>query len=87
MDKITINNALNRLLEQAAKRGAQQALAELGLHDRNAGEDMRDLRGLLDAWRTAKRTIGQTLLRTLTVMLLIGMLTGVLIKLKMVASN
>lgn len=85
MDKNTINT-LERLLEQAASRGAKQALFELGLHGEELDKDLRDLRGLLDGWRLAKRTIGQTLLRTLTVALLAGMLTGVLVKLKLVSN-
>ncbi len=61
---------LERMLERAAEAGARSALDRIGLHDEDAGHDMRELRGLLDAWRDAKRTATQTVVRTLTVALL-----------------
>lgn len=47
---------LAALLEQAAESGAKKALVAVGLHDSDAAGDVRDLRGLLDAWREAKTT-------------------------------
>ena len=64
---------LNDMLEQAAERGAQRALEHIGLHDENAPNDVRELRGLLDAWRDAKKTARRTIVRWVT--------TGVLIAL------
>ncbi|MHA1540285.1 MAG: DUF6127 family protein [Alphaproteobacteria bacterium] len=43
------------LVEEASKRGAQKALKRVGLDDKNAGIDIRDLRDLLRALRVAKK--------------------------------
>ena len=47
---------LASLLDQAAEKGARRALESVGLHDDNAGNDIRDLRGLIDGWRSAKKS-------------------------------
>lgn len=47
---------LATLLDQAAEKGARRALESVGLHDNSAGNDIRELRGLLDSWRDAKKT-------------------------------
>lgn len=57
---------LQEMLDEAAERGAKQALEKLGMHDEQAVGDVRELRDLLDSWRVAKRTIGQTILKALT---------------------
>lgn len=64
---------LDILLEQAAERGAKRALDRLGLHDEEAGNDIRDLRTLIDGWRTAKKTALTTFTRYMTLAFL-GML-------------
>ena len=46
---------LNSLMKEAAREGARAALAEVGLHDETAPDDMRELRNLIDSWRSAKR--------------------------------
>ncbi len=46
---------LEQILEQASKNGAKMALSELGLHDKSAPTDIRDLRELLKAFRMAKK--------------------------------
>ena len=48
--------ATEALLARAAAAGAEAALGRLGLTDAAAGEDLRELRQLLDAWRDAKRS-------------------------------
>jgi hypothetical protein len=58
---------LDTLLERAAERGARRALERLGLHDDEAGKDIRDLRTLIDGWRTAKKTVITTITQWLTV--------------------
>lgn len=58
--------ALEALLTRAAKMGAKEALESVGLHDQEAGNDIRDLRTLIDGWRGAKSVVGQTVARTLT---------------------
>jgi hypothetical protein len=42
-------------LDDIAEQAATRALARVGLHDDDAGEDVRDLRRLLDSWKTVKR--------------------------------
>jgi len=59
--------ALEAIIERAAERGAKKALASVGLHDDNAGTDVRDLRSVLEAWRTVKKTVLVTLARAATV--------------------
>jgi len=70
---------LQAVLEKAAAEGARQALAAVGLHDDDAAADVRDLRGLLDAWRSAKATMWQTVLRELTRLALLAIVAGMAI--------
>jgi hypothetical protein len=58
---------LDQLLEKAAERGARLALESVGLHDDAAGKDIRDLRTLIDSWRTAKRAALTTIIQWMTV--------------------
>jgi hypothetical protein len=51
VDMVTIR----ALIEEAAEMGAGRALERLGLSDRGAAEDVRELRQLLSAWRDAKK--------------------------------
>lgn len=46
---------IRALIEEASELGAERALARLGLSDRRAAGDMRELRELLSAWRDAKK--------------------------------
>ena len=48
-------NQLEDMLDRAAKKGASKALRELGLQDASAANDIREMRGLLDAWRLTKK--------------------------------
>lgn len=57
---------LDQLLDQAAERGARRALDQLGLHDDQAGADIRDLRGLIDSWRQARTTVLKTVTQWVT---------------------
>lgn len=54
------------LLDQAAEKGAKRALESIGLHDDEAGKDIRDLRTLIDGWREAKRTALQAFTKWIT---------------------
>lgn len=59
-DILLSREALDELLEKAAKRGAAQALSELGLHTDDPAsfrQDMQDIRAVLDGYRNAKRGI------------------------------
>lgn len=58
---------LPALIERAAERGACLALKSVGLADADAGRDVRDLRNLIDSWRTLRTAVGQTVAKTLTV--------------------
>ncbi len=64
---------LRQLLDEAAERGARRALADLGIHDVDAADDLRELRALLEAWRDAKRTMRRTVVRWVTTLVLVGL--------------
>ena len=74
---------LDELLTRAAERGAERALACLGLENGHAAADIRDLRGLIDAWRDARRTAWQTAVKVVTTGVLAALLVGAAIKLKL----
>jgi hypothetical protein len=67
---------LERAMANAAKLGAREALRELGLHDETAATDIRSLRGLLDAWRSARKTAYETTVRVVTTGLLAILAAG-----------
>lgn len=71
-----------QLLEQAAERGARRALADVGLEGEDAAEDIRELRGLLDAFNTAKKTAWQTIVKMVTTGFVLALVAGAIIKLK-----
>lgn len=68
------------LLQRAAKRGAAEALKEVGLSDDSAIHDIRDLRDLLDAWRSAQRTVVITITKAITMGILSVIAIGVFFK-------
>lgn len=68
---------LETILERAALKGAKQALHEVGLHDDEAGYDVKELRSLLDAWRSAKKTVVNTFLTIITTTVLAILAGGV----------
>lgn len=70
-----------QMLESVAKRGAQHALAEVGLEGSQAANDIRELRGLLDAFNEAKRTAGLTVVKMLVTGLVMALLAGAFVKL------
>lgn len=74
---------LDELLTRAAERGAERALGCLGLENGHAAADIRDLRGLIDAWREARRTAWQTTVKVLTTGVLAALLVGIAIKLRL----
>ncbi len=77
---------LDELLTRAAERGAERALACLGLENGRAAADIRDLRGLIDAWRDARRTAWQTAVKVVTTGVLAALLVSVAIKLKLMGA-
>ena len=74
---------LKKDLEEAAEIGAEKALKKLGLSDQYAGEDIRNLRNLLKAFKGAKKTFRETVIRVLTTSFLMGLLAVVAVKLKL----
>ncbi len=72
----------DELLDRAAERGAERCLAHLGLENGHAARDIRELRGLLEAWRDARRTAWQTTIKVLTTGILAALVVGAAIKLK-----
>jgi len=52
----------------------KSVLKEIGLHDDEAGTDVRDLRSLITDWREMKKAIWQTVARWGT-MIVLGLLT------------
>lgn len=61
---------IKAIVEEAAEIGAKKALAQVGLHDENAGNDVKELRSLLEMWRDTRRTVTQTITRTITTAIL-----------------
>ena len=66
MDPVELSN----IMEEAAERGARRALERLGLHDDDAGKDIRDLRVLIDGWRHTKQTVTRAAIEWMTIGLL-----------------
>lgn len=67
---------LDEIIENAAQRGAQLALKNVGLSDDNAPHDVRDLRDLLKAFRDAKSTAWQTFIKIFTTAILSLLVLG-----------
>jgi len=70
------------LIEKCAERAAEKALKNIGLSDEDAYDDVKELRGLLEAWRDTKKTIGQTITRWLTTAFLMALAAGAYLKVK-----
>jgi hypothetical protein len=57
---------LEAMLDRAARRGAKEALASIGLLDDTAHKDISEMRSLLEAWRDTRKSIWSTILRVVT---------------------
>lgn len=68
---------LEAMMDRAAKKGARQALRDLGLSDLDAANDIKELRSLLDSWRDTKKSIWKTLVQLGTVAVLTFIATAV----------
>lgn len=68
---------IRALVEEASEMGAVRALDRIGLSDRDAEQDVRELRELLSAWRDAKKSVRSAaigwLVRGCLALVLIGM--------------
>ena len=71
---------LRGVVEEAAELGARRALASLGLEDAEAGKDMRELRGLLGAWRDAKKSAVQAVAGWFVRLVLALLVVGIAVK-------
>jgi hypothetical protein len=60
-------------LRQIIREEMKSVLKEIGLHDDDAGTDVRDLRSLITDWRGMKKTIWNTIARAGT-MFVLGLL-------------
>ena len=57
-------------LRMIVREEMKSVLKEVGLHDDDAGNDVRDLRSLITDWRGMKKTIWQTIARAGTLFVL-----------------
>jgi hypothetical protein len=89
VDSIVIQRKedIDDLLERAAQRGAERVLAQLGIENGHAADDIRELRGLLDAWREARRAAWQAVVKAVVTGLLAVALIGLSIKLKLMGGG
>ena len=67
---------MEAMIERAAEAGARTALREVGLSDDDANSDVKELRNLLDSFRSAKRTVGKTIVQALTTLFLAALMAG-----------
>ena len=72
---------IRALVEEAREMGAARALDRLGLSDRDAESDVRELRDLLGAWRDAKKSVQGAIIGWLVRVGLALMLIGMAVKL------
>ena len=61
-------------LRMVVREEMKAVLKEVGLHDDDAGNDVRELRSLVSDWRGIKKTVWQTIARWGTLIVL-GILT------------
>ena len=66
----------DEMLACAAERGAERALAHIGLESGHAAHEIGELRDLLEAWRAARRTAGLTVIKVATTGLLAALPVG-----------
>jgi len=61
---------LEAMLDRAARKGAKEALASIGLLDSNAHRDITEMRSLIEAWRDTRKSIWTTAIKVTTVAVL-----------------
>ena len=57
-------------LRQIIREEMKSVLKEVGLHDDDAGNDVRDLRSLITDWRGMKKVVWQTVAKAGTIFVL-----------------
>jgi hypothetical protein len=75
-DMVTIR----ALIEEASEIGAGRALERLGLADRSAEGDVRELRELLSAWRDAKKAARGAVIGSIARIAMALLLLGIAVK-------
>ena len=58
---------VEEMLDNAARRGAKEALRSIGVLDDDAAKDIIEMRSLLEAWRDTRTSIWSTLVKLATV--------------------
>ena len=61
---------IETMLDNAARRGAKEALRSIGLLDDDAARDIIETRSLLEAWRDTRKSVWSTVVKVATVALL-----------------
>tara|TARA_R100001480_G_scaffold2883_1_gene7857 strand:- start:295 stop:549 length:255 start_codon:yes stop_codon:yes gene_type:complete len=61
---------IETMLDNAARRGAKEALRSIGLLDDDAARDIIEMRSLLEAWRDTRKSVWSTVVKVATVALL-----------------
>jgi len=61
---------LEDMLDNAARRGAKEALRSIGLLDDDAARDIIEMRSLLEAWRDTRKSVWSTVVKLATIALL-----------------
>ena len=61
---------LEEMLDNAARRGAKEALRSIGLLYDDAAKDIIEMRSLLEAWRDTRKSVWSTIVKVTTVALL-----------------
>ena len=68
-------------LRQIVREEMKSVLKEVGLHDDDAGNDVRELRSLVSDWRGMKKVVWQTIAKAGTVFVLGLLMLGAWAKL------
>jgi|GEM_PF-4530954 len=67
---MTRDQQLSAMMEAAAKKAVEHAFEQIGLGDDEARRDLSEIRSLIDAYRTVKRSIFATLGQLITMAIL-----------------
>jgi hypothetical protein len=68
--------ALQAMCDSAAEKGANAALARIGLTDEAAAKDVRDLRDLIAGWRDVRQVVIRTVVKWITLGVLGALAAG-----------
>lgn len=79
-DEGTDTITIKALVEEASEVGAAKALSRCGLHDENAGADIRALRDFLGAWRDARKVAWRSVVKWVITLFFALVLAGLATK-------